>query len=727
MAQPATMRNSSPISGRVPLAEIKNGKVLFKQKPMSLEKQSETLQEIVKFRELLASINQPLDQIPSEHLPLIAKLCHESDKGITPLVKAIKHELAAEITPSTDPSGSITTSDKLPISTLERAVLSVAVRTNYGVEDENIKIPAALCVWRWEVKDKSMLPATVVEAAELRRNERIDFKREIQIVLQNMDPTERSALLAKGPLKKDKNKENHSGPNGESITPSASQENAVEKPVPAKVQDPEKLAREQELLAQKTAKAEQNKKQEVANKKSAAILASFFKKAPKPAKASTSKAPGTEAGIPGPSMDARSDYQKTFHPFVVKKDVHMAPINWFQSKSKVIELDIDGSSQSTLQPRALLQDFLSTLPPSIAPRHPRYTSRSGFKILPHPNVRQIVNSVTEAEVRGDQQQVADLLKKLRNRRQIVPKTIVFADSVRPGYFGTWTRSSKSIGPRTPFAKDMVSLDYSYDSGEEWEEEGAGEEVADSDGSGPEDTSDVESDMDDWLVPDEEGVEMDMNAELPPDLLDVPLLKRKPAAETKESRPEKRRKVAPLVPFQKGPCWEERIGECSWDGFLPCRIQLFDDCPFPIDPFTYVSAPKVVQAPAYRAPAEPSTQDGFVVPALPDHCTQSHRGTIIDFSAPPGPDPKPKLPPPLPKTTFPAEHMQLLIACIQASSISSLKELLIYTFNELKLLGIKKNALEVKLREICEKRYDQEKKATVWSVRPEILVRELLHN
>ena len=54
---------------------------MCKQKCISFEKQSETLQEIVKFREMLEGrIEQqlpPLDVIPDEHQPLIAKLAHE--------------------------------------------------------------------------------------------------------------------------------------------------------------------------------------------------------------------------------------------------------------------------------------------------------------------------------------------------------------------------------------------------------------------------------------------------------------------------------------------------------------------------------------------------------------------------------------------------------------------------------------------------------------------------
>jgi chromatin assembly factor 1 subunit A len=85
------------------LVEFKNGKLLFKQKPTSFDKLSETMQgsliafrlllrslgssslaglaEIVKFRAMLedriAKNDIPMDSISDEYMPVIAKLVHE--------------------------------------------------------------------------------------------------------------------------------------------------------------------------------------------------------------------------------------------------------------------------------------------------------------------------------------------------------------------------------------------------------------------------------------------------------------------------------------------------------------------------------------------------------------------------------------------------------------------------------------------------------------------------
>jgi hypothetical protein len=79
------------------------------------------------------------------------------------------------------------------------------------------------------------------------------------------------------------------------------------------------------------------------------------------------------------------------------------------------------------------------------------------------------------------------------------KFLQFREDIRPAYWGTWTKSSKKISPRQPFAKDTEYLDYDHDSEAEWEPEEEGEDIK----SGDEDDEDVDiADPDDagWLVP-----------------------------------------------------------------------------------------------------------------------------------------------------------------------------------------------------------------------------------
>lgn len=49
------------------------------------------------------------------------------------------------------------------------------------------------------------------------------------------------------------------------------------------------------------------------------------------------------------------------------------------------------------------------------------------------------------------------------------KLFQFYEDVRPAYFGTFRRTSSIVHGRRPFAHDPSIDDYSYDSGEDWEE------------------------------------------------------------------------------------------------------------------------------------------------------------------------------------------------------------------------------------------------------------------
>jgi len=57
------------------------------------------------------------------------------------------------------------------------------------------------------------------------------------------------------------------------------------------------------------------------------------------------------------------------------------------------------------------------------------------------------------------------------------KFLQFHTDYRPAYYGTWSKQSSTISPRSPFARDVDQLDYDYDSEGEWEEP-SGEEGAD---------------------------------------------------------------------------------------------------------------------------------------------------------------------------------------------------------------------------------------------------------
>ena len=195
-----------------------------------------------------------------------------------------------------------------------------------------------------------------------------------------------------------------------------------------------------------------------------------------------------------------------------------------------------------------------------------------------------MSQLSEAEISGNDDLVREILAKLRDRDLLPAKALCFHEDARPGYFGTWTRSSKVIGPRRPFAKDTLVFDYGYDSGEEWEEEPVGEDVADDAEDEEADADDADSDADSWLVDDDEEI-VDLaslaRGSSPPPMFDLSMTsasKRK-ADDGDHKIGKKRKVVVPLVPFAKGPILESTVGQIEYEPFRPYTIQLFNGACF----------------------------------------------------------------------------------------------------------------------------------------------------
>jgi chromatin assembly factor 1 subunit A len=101
-----------------------------------------------------------------------------SDKTIAALSKHIQQELVP------DDEGIDNPTSILPPGVIEDVVKVLATRVNYGIESPPAKTPAALCVWRWELKQEylSFLPKVSREKADARLADRIQVSRSKSII-----------------------------------------------------------------------------------------------------------------------------------------------------------------------------------------------------------------------------------------------------------------------------------------------------------------------------------------------------------------------------------------------------------------------------------------------------------------------------------------------------------------------------------------------------------------
>ncbi|KDN51753.1 hypothetical protein RSAG8_00301, partial [Rhizoctonia solani AG-8 WAC10335] len=171
------------------------------------------------------------------------------------------------------------------------------------------------------------------------------------------------------------------------------------------------------------------------------------------------------------------------------------------------------------------------------------------------------------------------------------------------------------------------------------------------------------------------------------------------------------------PFQKGPCWEEEIGQCSYDAFNAYRIQLLNDCPYPVDPFTFVPAKFDEPAPAKAENTAAAQAATFAIPVAPG---------IDGADKPPVPGTsnrvasivKKQIDPASIKHPFPDIYLPELYGLIEGSE-KTLKGLVEDLYLALKKYpGVKKYAIEAKLREVADKGRSADTLAKRWRVSDE---------
>lgn len=180
------------------------------------------------------------------------------------------------------------------------------------------------------------------------------------------------------------------------------------------------------------------------------------------------------------------------------------------------------------------------------------------------------------------------------RKRIKADVVLICD------IGTWSKTSKVIGPRTPFGRDSALLEYEYDSEIEWEEEDDPLHQADDVNSGGErsdENDDEDSDgelSDDWLCGDDEvafaegctaetmEAKMNLNSDDEGDVemrameeSRLRILERERKSKTGKDAQKKKKNTGALIPIVRGPMWEKRVGEIMLPAFNSMRIEFLN--------------------------------------------------------------------------------------------------------------------------------------------------------
>ncbi|KJE03646.1 hypothetical protein I311_02686 [Cryptococcus gattii NT-10] len=522
------------------LFELRNRKLLFKQ---ALPSRNLPRRRTLNFQGYILDEvegGRTVKEIPEEHWALIAMAGNEiSSANESSFIKQLKAALGLE--PAEQES--------LPNEVLTVVSRKLFTLRHYGFFSSQfpngVKIPSSLQIRCWEVNEpEKWFPSEQLEALRARRAERESVTEECFKLLQEMTDAQKLELVCGSKDGKD--------------------------------------------ISSKSA----NMAQKSALPKEIQIEAARLKKQQRDQK----KAAWAEKKAVSSSDQTLSDYQKTFRPLPPKRYVKTAKINeWNEIKKGVNDSAADVSGQKVEQwilertsdvegwsSHDFIKDHLKKHGHHM--RQPRRNLPRGLKVAP------IDGSVGELwATLQDAEEPREVLDQLRDRRRFPWKTLAFDQQPRPPYSGTFTKKSLVVGPRTPFAQDPI-FDYSYDSGDEWQDDDEGEDVDNFGGEKnleeeeEEEDEEDEGEFDDWLD-DTEDVEAAQ-----PDLMDVddaPMPEKLPKG-IKKLKEQPIKRIVKLVPTWKGPVWENRIGEEGTEGLESYRIQLLNDTPVSLDPFTFRS-------------------------------------------------------------------------------------------------------------------------------------------
>ncbi|KAK0538708.1 hypothetical protein OC834_000300 [Tilletia horrida] len=470
----------------------------------------------------------------------------------------------------------------------------------------------------------------------------------------------------------------------------AKEEEQRQKKEAREAKDEEQRAKREAKDAQKQQKEEKARKEAANQAKTRNFMSSFLKKPGASSSSGSSKQATMAAVVAARANAGKSDFQRTFIPGAYK---NLAPVNkWKKPVSAELLRVLEGFDKAEAQEEDAPMDD-GALSPSQADLMTDFKRRMARKVvksnskakLPatfsstsasatqdaaqapsrrgiHPPVvvRQVMRAVAESDIIGGEAaaEAKKALDQIISDRSLVRlKFIQFEQDRRPGWYGSFTRPSNLIGPRRPFAQDPVLLDYSYDSDDEWEDQGQleGEDIDEGQDAEEEEKEDDDDDseMDDWLIDDLEEVDDNESTEEDPvavadkleddnssDIVEVDAEGHEvPASQRKAAHtvPAKRKAVdtdtvviqrggqqkrvkalgrrfnAKLVPFSAGPHWEKSAGRIDYALFQPFQVEFLNNASYGLNPFTFdciplsdlvSSADTIVMAPPSTAVSKP---------------------------------------------------------------------------------------------------------------------------
>ncbi|KAF9434927.1 hypothetical protein BGZ76_007187 [Entomortierella beljakovae] len=532
------------------------------------------------------------------------------------------------------------------ISALTEAIQSVATRVNYGVPVSSLPnyvtaTPPNLSVYRWEVQDiDQYFPSDMKSAVLKRRRKRMEASAALTawylgleakqqedlcpilitpstiagadaesqlgnkrgrslnatenmevdaetgkmstdgngitrpgVILLEGQPTVAAALnpaILESKLKEAETKKKEA---------EAKEERRLEKERRLAEKQLEKDMKEAERIQKEESKKRKAEEERLKKEQTSMRFVGFFKPISSPAQKKDGSQPSTKTDV------ATSALSELFHPFHVKKDTTLAPINRFAKdiSKEVIDNLLNGKETSgsctsmdvdldtcvpVMTDNKKVKEILSKILPRAQPKesssHPKKKLPRRYRSM------TVAKAVQSGVLLQDEDDDTNYMLTWRDIPSLRMRLFQFAENYRPAYYGTWSKQTKLVGGRRFLGKDTELIDYDFDSEAEWEEDEEGEECkSDDDEEDADEPGSDQDDEDDWLVPEgylSEDEGLDAGEEGGPE-----------GGSLKKLKEPRRATLAQMVPVIVGPVFEITLGESTCHPALePYRVEFLGD-------------------------------------------------------------------------------------------------------------------------------------------------------
>ncbi|KAJ1979803.1 hypothetical protein H4R35_001374 [Dimargaris xerosporica] len=303
-----------------------------------------------------------------------------------------------------------------------------------------------------------------------------------------------------------------------------------------------------------------------------------------------------------PSINAiLSDYERAFRPFYLRSTGTLAPTNRFYRPisaafDQCVLNHVDTSNSVHKDDPNVWRSYFDV--GQIRNRIHRYAQSQ---------VKSYASSHdADVQVTTDSSTKVTALPMAVPKRQGVLKLLQFHENIRPPYYGTWSKISRTLNGRRCFHQDKTVLDYDFDSEAEWELDEDGEDLAsddeldgDEDGDGDLPASDAkgpggDDDEGGWLVPAGYLSDDELHSED-----DETIANALPSDRPGATDGPLRKALKPLVPVLVGPTWRDSMAAqlpppLAW--IMTANVRPFHAATWPLPAPAVKPAPRTTTGP-----------------------------------------------------------------------------------------------------------------------------------